>query len=114
MKMLLSEVGPKRLTKDYDYELACRDMEQINTLLRKRVFKIVEEDGVEVYHADVQHKYNKYYTHLTTDPKLLTKTKNEYLKIVQRYSRYLYDYYSAREEPFNADGSLSTWYKLCR
>ena len=42
MKMLLSEVGPARLTKDYDYALACDDMEQINLLLRRRVFQIVE------------------------------------------------------------------------
>ena len=29
MKMLLSEIGPKRITKDYDYVRACDDMEQI-------------------------------------------------------------------------------------
>ena len=32
MKMLLSEVGPKRIIKDYDYMRACDDMEEINLL----------------------------------------------------------------------------------
>ena len=115
LKMLLSKVGPKRLTKDFDYALACDDMEQINMLLRKRVFKIVEEAGMKVYRADVQHNYNKYYTHLTADPKLQTKTKNEYLKIVKRYSGYLHEYYtSVYGDQCNVDGSPSTWYKLSR
>ena len=84
-------------------------------LLKKRVFKIVEENGTKKYHADVQHNCNKYYTHLTADPKLHAKTKNEYLKIVQRYSRYLYDFYSSvYGEQFNDDGSPTTWYKLYR
>ena len=115
MKMLLSEVGPKRITKDYDYALACDDMEQINLLLRKRVFKVIEENGIKIYRAETQYLYNKYYTHLASDPKLQTKIKNEYLKKIQRYSNYLSEYYEVvYGEPFNADGSPSTWYKLYR
>ena len=115
MKMSLSEIGPARLTKDYDYENACDDMEQINLLLRKRVFKTIEQDGLKIYRADVTYNYNKYYRHLTSNPKLLTKTSNEFAKKVKRYSGYLYEYYSSvYGEPFNADGSPTTWYKLFR
>ncbi len=104
MKMSLNEIGPARLTKDYDYGKACDDMEQINLLMRKQVFKFVQLDGIKIYRADVTYNYNKYYMHMTTNPKLLTKTSNEFAKKIKRYNGYLYDYYSSvYGESFNVN-----------
>ena len=112
MKMLLSEVGPARITKAYDYALACDDMEQINLLLRKRVFQIVEGDGLKLYRVDIQYLYNKYYTHLTANPKLLPKLKNEFHKKVKRYKDYLYDYYTSVYGEYRTENGMSDWYRL--
>ena len=115
MKMLLSEVGPKRITKDYNYDAVCDNIEQINILLRKPVFKVVEEDGIKLYRADGNYMYNKYYSHLTSDAKMLSNIKTEYVKKIKRYTDYLSEYYtSVYGEPFNEDGKPTTWYRIYR
>ena len=111
MKMLLSEVGPKKITKDYDYSRACDDMEEMNLLLRKRVFRIVERDGLQLYRVHIDYLNTHFYTHLTSDPKLLTKIKNEFRKKVQRYPDYLEDYYTSIYGEKRTNNGLSDWYK---
>ncbi len=112
MKMLLGEVGPARLTKDYDYALACDDMEQINLLLRKRVFQIVEGYGLRLYRVDINYLYNKFYMHLTNNPKLLPKLKNEFHKKVKRYKDYLSGYYTSVYGEYYNENGISDWYRL--
>ena len=41
MKMLLGEIRPRIITKECDYMKACDDMEEINLLSRKKLFRIV-------------------------------------------------------------------------
>ena len=114
MKRLLSELGPKRLTKYYDYDAACDDIEQINTLLRRPLFKVVAEDGIKVYRADVIYTYNKCYSHLASDTKIQSKIKAESVKIIRRYMNYLYEYCtSIYGEPFT-EGGIATWYRMYR
>ena len=112
LKMLLSEVGPLRLTVKYDYTSACDDMEQINLLLKRKVFKVVEGDGLKIYRAEVHYLYNDYYKHLTSDPKVLSIIKKMFKTKIKRYTDYLSEYYTVvHGEPF-IDGKRSKWYDL--
>ena len=93
IKMILNGIAPKRLTKKYNYNEACEDIEQINRLLNKEVFSIVEINNVKMYCRDIEFLYNKYYEHLTTDSVEIPRIKKEFRKIIQRYYNYLCDYY---------------------
>ena len=112
MKMLLSEVGLKRFTKakDYDYTRACDDMEEINVLLRKQVFRIVERDGLQLYCIHISCMGREFYSHLTSDPKLLTKIKNEFSKKIYRYKEYLEEYYTSIHGKERTDKVFRAWY----
>ena len=112
MKMLLSEVGPKRITKDSDYMSACNDMEKINLLLRKQVFRIVERDGLQLYRVHISYSSRAFYSHLTSDPKLLIKIKNEFSKKIHGYREYLEDYYTSIHGDKRTDNGFSAWYLL--
>ena len=112
LKMLLSEVGPARLTVKYDYESACDDMEQINLLIKRKVFKTVEGDGLKIYRADVHYLYKDFYKHLSSDPKLVSLIKKVFMTKIKRYTDYLSEHYTEKYgEPF-IDGKRSTWYDL--
>ena len=110
MKMLLSEVRPKRITKDSDYKSACNDMEEINLLLRKQVFRIVEIDGLQLYCVHISYSGRGFYSHLTSDPKLLTKIKNEFSEKIYRYHEYLEDYYTSIHGKERTDKVFRAWY----
>ena len=112
MKMLLSEVRPKRITKDSDYMSACNDMEEINLLLRKQVFRIVESDGLQLYRVHILYSSRGFYSHLTSDPKLLTKIKNLFNKKIYRYQEYLEDYYTSIHGNKRTNTGFSAWYQL--
>ena len=112
LKMLLSEVGPARLTKKYDYESACEDMEQINLLLRRRAFRIRESDGLKIYTYDTLYGCNKFYKHFNCDAKLIPMIKKIFMAKIKRYTDWLSEYYTEiYGEPF-IDGKRTTWYKL--
>lgn len=93
MKMISNDIAPKKLTQKYNYNKACEDIEQINGLLNKEVFKIIEINSVRMYCRDIEFLYNEYYEHLTTDSVEIPKIKKEFRKIISRYYNYLHDYY---------------------
>jgi hypothetical protein len=110
MKMLLSEVRPKRITNDYDYTRACVDMEEINLLLRKQVFRIVEKDGLQLYCVHLFYSSREFYSHLSSNPKLLTKIKNLFNKKIYRYQEYLEEYYTSIHGKERTDKVFRAWF----
>ena len=110
---LLKDIGPIKLTKNYDYIAACNDMEQMNLLLRRRVFIINEGEGLQIYRAHVLYTYNKFYEHISSNPKVVSKIKNMCMAKIKRYTDYLSGYYTEHYgEPFNGDGKRSNWHAL--
>ena len=109
---LFKDIGPKQLTKNYDYNAACNDMEQMNLLLKRKVFIINECDGLQIYRSHVHYSYNKFYEHISSNPKVVSKIKKICMSKIQRYMNYLDGYYTEHYgEPF-LDCKKSPWYAL--
>ena len=89
---------------------ACDDMEEIKLLLRKKVFRIVEKDGLQLYCVHRSCSGRHFYSRLTSDPKLLTKLKNEFSKKSHRYHEYLEDYYTSIHGKQRTDNVFRAWY----
>ena len=110
---MLKDIGPVKLTKNYDYNAACNDMEQMNLLLRRSVFIINEGEGLQIYRSHLLYSYNKFYEHLSPNPKVISKIKKMCMSKIQRYMNYLDGYYTEHYgEPFLGDGKRNIWYIL--
>ena len=93
INILLKEVFPYgKNPTDYYYLDAVEDLNKINNILHKELFRTTEHDDYILIVWDLNHTFPDFYEHITTDTTKQDKLKETTRDIINKYSKLFLDY----------------------